>query len=120
NEALIGDEEALKKQDEIIKYSNEIYKQYGFESEEDYLNQRIDKTAQAMTISGMKSQFNKVMTDKLPESDSYQRSIDISNAWDDYGEFLLDRAKIKILNSEYSIELYGKPWSYGVLDLKSK
>lgn len=120
NEALSGDEEALKKQNEIIKYTNEIYKQYGFESEEDYLNQCIDKTAQAMTISRMKSQFGKVMANKLPESDSYQISIDISNAWDDYGEFLLNRAKVKILNPEYSVELYGKTWSYGVLDLKSK
>jgi hypothetical protein len=118
NEALSGDEEALRKQNEIIKYSNEIYKQYGFKSEEDYLNQRIDKTAQAMAISRMKSQFNKVMTDKLPQSDSYQKSIDTSNAWDDYGDFLLDKAKIKVLNTEYGVELYGKPWSYGLLDLK--
>jgi hypothetical protein len=95
NEALSGDEEALRKQNEIIKYSNEIYKQYGF-----------------------KSEFNKVMADKLPQSDSYQQSIDTSNTWDDYGEFLLDKAKIKVLNTEYGVELYGKPWSYGLLDLK--
>lgn len=118
NEALSGDEEALRKQNEIIKYINEIYKQYGFESEEDYLNQRIDKTAQAITISRMKNQFDRLMADRIPQSDSYQKSIDISNAWDDYGEFLIDKAKVKVLNTEYSVELYGKPWSYGLLDLR--
>lgn len=118
NETLSGDEEALRKQNEIIKYITEIYKQYGFESEEDYLNQRIDKTAQAITISRMKNQFDRVMADRLPQLDSYQESIDISNAWDDYGEFLIDKAKVKVLNTEYSVELYGKPWSYGLLDLK--
>lgn len=118
NEALSGDEEALRKQNEIIKYINEIYKQYGFESEEDYLNQRIDKTAQAITISRMKNQFDRAMADRIPQSDSYQKSIDISNAWDDYGEFLIDKAKVKVLNTEYSVELYGKPWSYGLLDLR--
>lgn len=118
NETLSGDEEALRKQNEIIKYITEIYKQYGFESEEDYLNQRIDKTAQAITIGRMKNQFDRVMADRLPQSDSYQKSIDISNAWDDFGEFLIDKAKVKVLNTEYSVELYGKPWSYGLLDLK--
>lgn len=118
NEALNGDEEELRKQIEIIKYIAEIYKQYGFESEEDYLNQRIDKTAQAISINRMKNQFNRVMFDRLPQSDSYQNSIDISNAWDDYGEFLIDKAKVKVLNTEYNAELYGKSWSYGLLDLK--
>jgi len=118
NETLSGDEKALRKQNEIIKYITEIYKQYGFESEEDYLNQRIDKTAQAITISRMNNQFNRVIADRLPQSDSYQKSIDISNAWDDYGEFLIDKAKVKVLNPEYSVELYGKPWSYGLLDLE--
>lgn len=118
HEALNGDEEALARQNEIIKYSNEIYKQYGFKSEEDYLNQRIDKTAQAATISRMKSRFNKVMAEKLPQSDSFQASIDISNAWDDYGEFLLEKAKAKALNTKYSVVLYGKPWRYGHLNLK--
>ncbi len=120
NDALLGDEEALRKQNEIMKSANEIYKKYGFESEEDYLNQRIDKTAQAMTINRMKNRFNKVITDKLPLTDSYQIRVDISNAWDDYGEFLLDRVKVKIINPEYSVELYGKPWNYGALDLKSE
>ncbi|MDD2235463.1 MAG: hypothetical protein PHZ11_07820 [Desulfitobacteriaceae bacterium] len=117
-EALNGDEEALQKQNEITKIITEVYKQYEFESEEDYLNQRIDKSAQAMTISRMKSQFNKVMTANLPKSDGFQVSIDISNSWDDYGEFLLNKAKVKVLNTKYSMELYGKPWSYGLLDLK--
>lgn len=117
NEALNGDEEALRKHNEIVQYITEIYKQYGFESEEDYLNQRIDKTAQAIAISRMKNQFDRVMADKLPESGGFQLSIDISNAWDDYGEYLIDKAKIKVLNKGYSLELYGKPWSYGLLDL---
>jgi hypothetical protein len=38
-------------------------------------------------------------------------------AWDDYGEFLLDKAKVKILNPEYSVELHGEPWTSGFLDL---
>lgn len=118
NKMLSG--EARIKQNEMINYAKEIYKQYGFESEEEYLNQRIDKTAQAIAIGRMKNQFNKVIADKLTESNSYQRSIDISNAWDDYGEFLFDRAKIIIVNPEYSIELYGESWNYDVLDLRSK
>jgi hypothetical protein len=118
NETLDGDEEALKKHNEIIRYANEIYMQYGFESEEDYFSQRLDKTVQAITISRMNNQFNRAMADKLPQPDSFQKSIDLSNAWDDYGEFLLNKAKVKVLNTEYSLKLYGKPWSYGVLDLK--
>ncbi|AGA68241.1 hypothetical protein Desdi_0714 [Desulfitobacterium dichloroeliminans LMG P-21439] len=118
NEVLNDDEEVLRKQNEITKSITDIYKQYGFESEEDYLNQRIDKSAQAMTISRMKGQFSKVITDKLPDSDGVQLSMDISNSWDDYGEFLLDKSKVKVLNTKYSTELYGKPWGYGLLDLK--
>lgn len=118
NESLNGDEESLRKHNEIVKHITEIYNQYGFESEEDYLNQRIDKTAQAIAISRMKNQFDRVMGDKLPESDGFQLSIDISNAWDDYGEFLIDKAKIKGINTGYSIELYGNPWNYGLLNLK--
>lgn len=114
NQALREDEEAWKKYSQNIKYIDEVYKQFGFKSEEDYLNQRIDKTAQFMTISRMRNQFNKVMADKLPELDTYQ----ISNAWNDYGEFLLDKAKVKIANPDYSVEWYGKPWGYGSLDLK--
>ena len=118
SETIKGDEEALKKQKEITEYTNEIYKQYGFKSEEDYLKRRIERTAQAATISGMKNQFNKVITDKLSLTDNFQINIEISNAWDDYGEFLLARAVVKILNPEYSVKLYGRPWSYGVLDLR--
>lgn len=66
----------------------------------------------------MKNRFDEVMADqlfgKLPVPDTYQ----ISNAWDDYGEFLLDKAKVKIINAEYSQERYGEPWDYGRLDLK--
>lgn len=117
-ETLKDDKEAWEKWNKLMEYANKIYKEHGFESEEDYLNQRIVKSAQAMPISRMKSQFNKVMADKLPETNSFQINVAISNAWDDYGEFLLDRAKVKILNAEYSVELYGNPWSYGILDLK--
>ncbi|MFA6809101.1 MAG: hypothetical protein WCR27_08915, partial [Eubacteriales bacterium] len=118
NEALNGDKEALRKHNEITKYITEIYKQYKFESEADYLNQRIDKTAQAITINRMKNKFDIVMSDRVTQSDSYQKSIDINNAWDDYVEHLIDKANVKILNTEYSIELYSKPWNYGLLDLK--
>lgn len=119
NEAVKGDEAALKKQNVIMEHLKQIYKQYGYNSEKDYLNQRIKKTAETMTINRMQSQFEKVIADKLPETDRYQTSIDISNAWNDYGEFLLDKAKIKILNQEYSIELYGNPWIHGLLDLEN-
>lgn len=118
NEALNGDEEALRKHNEIVKHITEIYKQYGFESEEDYLNQRIDETAQSISINRMKNQFDRVMAEKLSESDGFKLSIGISNAWDDYGEFLIDKAKIKVLNTGYSVELYGNRWNYGLLNLK--
>ena len=111
-------EDELKKRNQLIHYIDEVYNHYGFKSEEDYLNQRMDKTAQALTISRMKNRFDEVMADqlfgKLPVPDTYQ----ISNAWDDYGEFLLDKAKVKIINAEYSQERYGEPWDYGRLDLK--
>lgn len=117
-QALRGNEEVLKKHNQLLHYIDEVYNHYGFKSEEDYLNQRPDKTAQAMTISRMKNQFDKIiagkLSEKLPEADAYQ----ISNAWDDYGEFLLDKAKVKIINAEYSLERYGEPWNYGHLDLK--
>jgi len=118
DEALNGDKEALRKYKEIVKLSTLIYKQYGFESEEDYLNKRIDKIAKSIAISRMKNQFDKIMAEKLSESDGLQLTIDISNAWDDYGEFLIDQANIKILNSRYCIEFYGNQWNYGYLDLK--
>lgn len=118
-EMLINDQEA-QKQREILEASKKIYNQFGFQSEEDYLNQRIDKTAQALTINRMKNQFNNVITNKLNNVNGFQMEVERQNAWDDYGEYLLKKAKIKILNNEYSIEIYGEPWSYGTLDLKTK
>jgi len=119
-EMLRNDKEAQQKQNQIFESVNKIYKQYGFQSEEDYLNQRIEKTAQALTISRMKNQFNEVITNKFPKANGFQMIVDKQNAWDDYGEYLLKKAKIKILNKEYRIEIYGEPWNYGTLDLKSK
>jgi len=68
----------------------------------------------------MKMRFEEIMAERLPETLDIEKSISMGNAWDDYGESLLDRAKIKILNPEYSVELYGQPWTYGVLNLKAQ
>lgn len=119
-EVLKNDKEAQQKQNKILESSKKIYNQFGFESEEDYLNQRIDKTAQALTIKRMENQFNKVIINKLSKIDGFQMEVEKQNAWDDYGEYLLKKAEIEILNKEYSIEIYGEPWSYGALDLKMK
>jgi len=120
DEKLKNDKDAQEKYNETLETNKKIYNQFGFQSEEDYLNQRIDKTAQALTISRMKNQFNKVITDKLPKANGLQLVVEKQNAWDDYSEYLLKKAKVEILNKEYSIEIYGGPWSYGTLDLKSK
>lgn len=113
-------EELLKNDSEVVDYINKIYKQFGFQSEEDYFNQRIEKTAQALTINKMKNKFNEAIINKLPEADGMQMKINKENAWDDYGEHLLKKVKVKILNEEYTIEFYGEPWNYGTLDLKLK
>lgn len=117
-EAMSQDEEALREYNEYVEKTASIYHQYGFISEEDYLNKRMDKTAQAMAINTMNYEFDKVMADKLPGVDSAQ--IERGNAWEDYGEYLLSKAKVKILKPEYQIQHYGESWSHGRLNLKAK
>lgn len=113
-------EELLKDDSEVVEYINKIYKQFGFQSEEDYFNRRLEKSAQAMTINKIKNKFNETIINKLPEADGLEIAINQENAWDDYGEHLLKKTKVKILNEKYTIEFYGEPWNYGTLDLKSK
>ncbi|HHY28413.1 MAG TPA: hypothetical protein GX523_17060 [Desulfitobacterium dehalogenans] len=116
-EAMSQNEEALKEYNEYVEKTASIYHQYGFASEDDYLNKRIDRTARAMAINTMNYEFDKVMTDKLPNIDLPQ--MERGNAWEDYGEYLLSKAKVKILKPEYQIEHYGESWSHGKLDLKA-
>lgn len=118
SEAMSQDEEALRQYNEYVEKTVSIYHQYGFTSEEDYLNKRMDKTARAMAINTMNYEFDKVMADKLPGVDSAQ--IERGNAWEDYGEYLLSKAKVKILKPEYQIQHYGESWSHGQLNLKAK
>lgn len=116
-EALELDEEAKETYNKYLEVSTEIYKKYGFASEEDYLNQRIDKIVIEMANTGLEFQFNNAMADQV--TDPVFEQIELANAWGDYGEYLLDKAKVKILKPEFSIEKYGQPWNYGDLDLKS-
>lgn len=115
-EIFESDEESKEFYNKYMEVSTEIYKKYGFESEEDYLNQRIDKLVYSMATNGLHYQFSNAMADKI--TDSYFEQIELTNAWGDYGEYLLGKAKVKILKPEFSIETYGEPWNYGKLDLK--
>lgn len=114
-ETLAQSKDALEEYNNYLEKTASIYHQYGFASEDDYLNQRIDRTARSMAINTMYPEFNRVIADKLPNTDLPQ--MEQANAWVDYGEFLLDKAKVKILKPEFKIEHYGESWSHGKLKL---
>jgi len=116
-ETVSQSEEDLRIFNEYYEKTASVYHQYGFVNEDDYLNKHLDKTAKAMAINKMNYEFNKVMQDKLPNIDPLQ--IEQTNAWEDYGEYLLSKAKVKILKPEYTILKYGEPWKHGKLDLKA-
>jgi hypothetical protein len=108
-------EEGLKFYTEYYENADAIYQQYGFASEDDYLSQRIDRTAKAMAINSMQREFYRVMEGKLPNINVDM--IERTNAWEDYGEYILSMAKVEILKPDYTIESYGEPWNHGKLEL---
>lgn len=117
-EVIETNEESKEFYNKYVEVSTEIYNKYGFASEEDYLNQRVDRLVYSMATNGLQFQFNNAMADKITYS--HLEQIELANAWGDYGEYLIDKAKVKILKPEFSIEKYGQPWNYGDLDLKSQ
>ncbi|NMA67967.1 MAG: hypothetical protein GX958_00905 [Desulfitobacterium sp.] len=116
-EVIESDEESKEFYNKYVEVSTEIYNKYGFASEEDYFSQRVDRLVYNMATNKLQFQFENAMADKITDSHFWQ--IELANAWGNYSEYLIDKAKVKILKPEFSFEKYGQPWNYGDLDLKS-
>jgi hypothetical protein len=102
----------------IMAETNPIFKEYGFNSQDDYLNWNLPKTARSMSIQRIQNKLDEKMAAQYTELSDFLLRIAQYNAWEDYTEFLLKTAKIEIKQGNYVVEYYGKIWEMGRLDLK--
>ncbi len=102
----------------IMTETNAVMNEYGFASQNDYLNWNLPKTARSIAIQRMQNKFDEKMAAQYSELNMFPLRIAQYNAWDDYTEFLLRAAEVEIKQGNYVLEYYGKPWEMGRLDLK--
>lgn len=110
----------IKRSGEREKYLEylEIEKQvYGYRSRDEWLESRLPRIAREMSISRLQQRFGEVFGADNPGIQGADFWLASGNAWEDYTEYLLRQAELKILNKDYQLEYYGEPWSGGRLDL---
>lgn len=117
DEFLAG--ENIESYNKMMDYQDEVVREYGFESFDDYRNSRIDKIIESTMVSSMIDRFRfemgrKIQDEKLKD---YEKNAYINNVWEDYTEYLLKNSNIEILKDEYTIEYYGEEWEHGDMDL---
>ena len=114
NQANDSDPTAQK----IMVELNTVMNEYGFASQDDYLNWNLPNTSRSMAIQRMQNKFDEKMAAQYSELSMFPLRIAQYNAWEDYTEFRLRAAEVEIKQGNYVLEYYGKPWEMGGLDLK--
>jgi len=109
SEKFIG-EDKDKLIEEFSAYEDEVVKDYGYESYDEYEKSRLDKLSELITINKMEKEFiNKIRSN--PELTDEQKWIYPITSWENYTEHLIKDEKINIINKNYSIEYYGGIWT---------
>ena len=102
--------------DAFISLESEVLKEFGYESREKWEEERLPYLARAIAISQLKMQFNEKVLQDNDINDSYI----IENLWEDYTEFLIKQADVKILDETLILTFYGEQWQGYKLVINTK
>lgn len=109
SEKFIG-EDKDKLIQEFSAYEDEVVKDYGYESYDEYEKSRLDKLSELITINKMEKQFiNEIRSNSNLTNE--QKVIYPITSWENYTEHLIKDENIDIVNKNYSIEYYGNIWT---------
>lgn len=102
------------------EFEEEILKEYGYSSMENFYKENVDMLGSNFLISELVAKYNIELEKELEKEDmSYEiQSTKIQESFTNYTEHLLKNSDIKILDDDYSIKYYGDEWEYKDLNLK--
>lgn len=119
-EKVMQQKENIEEFEKIKQMEAEAIKLSGFSSREEWFDASLSSTAKSLAISSMKQKFINVLNDKYPNIIGQEWIILKGNAWEEYTEYLLKKAKIKLYNNNFEVVYYEDDWKHESIDLKKE
>ncbi|MGB9920837.1 MAG: hypothetical protein ACPLPT_08960 [Moorellales bacterium] len=100
---------------EILRLEQEGWQALGYRSREEWKEAVLPSIARDASIKRLKNWFEERLAASHPEVRETDFLVLKENAWEDYTEYLLRRAKIRIRREGFSLDFYGEAWSEDLL-----
>ncbi len=104
------DEDEAEEFAELKELQDEIAREFGYDSFFDRQESNLGLIAKSTTVSRFKADFEQDMLRRDFDKSQFALTIHVENLWEDYGEFLMEKAEIENLHEELEIIYYGEEW----------
>lgn len=104
------DEEEAEETSILMEIQDDIAREFGYESFSDRQRSNLDLIAKSTTVNRFKADFEQDMLRRDFDKSQFALTIHVENLWEDYGEFLMEKAEIENLHEELEIIYYGEEW----------